>query len=80
MAYLGWIRRFIYFHKKRHPSEMGGAEVARFLSWLAVEAKVSASTQNQALNALLFLYREVLNQDLPALEGLVRAKVRVGFR
>ena len=74
-AYLGWIRRFIYFHDKRHPTEMGGEEIARFLSSLAVEAKVSASTQNQALNALLFLYREVLDQNFPALEGLVRAKV-----
>ncbi len=74
-AYLGWIRRFVHFHNMRHPVEMGGAKVARFLSWLAVEAKVSASTQNQALNALLFLYRQVLGRDLPALEGVVRAKV-----
>jgi integron integrase len=74
-AYLGWIRRFIYFHDKRHPTEMGGEEIARFLSSLAVEAKVSASTQNQALNALLFLYREVLDLNFPALEGVVRAKV-----
>jgi len=73
-AYVGWIRRFIFFHAKRHPLEMGTAEVARFLSWLAVEGKVSASTQNQALCARLFLYRDVLDQDLPWLEDLVRAK------
>jgi len=63
-AYAGWIRRFILFHEKRHPAEMGKAEVTRFLSHLAVEAKVSASTQNQALSALLFLYGQVLNQEL----------------
>ncbi len=55
-----WIRRFILFHSKRHPSAMGGAEVNQFLSHLAVERRVSAATQNQALSALLFLYREVL--------------------
>ena len=74
-AYVGWIRRFIYFHDKRHPAEMGGEEITRFLSSLAVEARVSASTQNQALNALLFLYREVLDLNFPALDGVVRAKV-----
>ena len=73
-TYVGWIRRFILFHGKRHPSEMGEAEITRFLSSLAVESKVSASTQNQALNALLFLYRQVLNQDLSWLEGVVRAR------
>ena len=72
-AYAGWIRRFILFHEKRHPAEMGKAEVTRFLSHLAVEAKVSASPQNQALSALLFLYGEVLNQELGWLDEIVRA-------
>lgn len=73
-AYLHWIRRFIYFHDKRHPREMGAVEVERFLSSLAVDNHVSASTQNQAIAALLFLYREVLNVELPWLDGLTRAK------
>jgi Phage integrase, N-terminal SAM-like domain len=55
-AYVGWIKRFIFFHNKRHPAEMGEAEIGQFLSSLATECHVSASTQNQALNALLFLY------------------------
>src|SRR3989338_4020331 len=55
-AYVAWIKRFIFFHGKRHPMEMGAPEITRFLSFLAVEGKVSASTQNQALSALLFLY------------------------
>lgn len=73
-AYVGWIRRFILFHRKRHPIEMGATEVTAFLSSLAVEARVSASTQNQALAALLFLYREILEVDLPWLDEIVRAK------
>lgn len=73
-AYVGWVRRFILFHGKRHPSEMGEIEVTQFLSFLATSEKVSASTQNQALNALLFLYREVLRKDLDWLKGIVRAK------
>jgi hypothetical protein len=73
-AYVGWIRRYILFHGRRHPREMGAEELSRFLSSLAVDAKVSASTQNQALAALLFLYREVLGQDVPWLQGVVRAK------
>jgi len=73
-AYVFWIRRYVLFHGKRHPAELGGAEVTRFLSHLAVATRVSASTQNQALSALLFLYRRVLHIDLPWLEGLVRAK------
>jgi len=73
-SYVGWIRRFILFHGKRHPAEMGAPEVARFLSSLAVEGKVAASTQNQALSALLFLYRYVLQQDLPWLDDIVRAR------
>lgn len=73
-SYLGWIRRFIRFHAGRHPREMGGPEVERFLTYLATERKVAASTQNQALSAILFLYREALEVDLPWLDGLVRAK------
>jgi integron integrase len=73
-SYVGWIRRYILFHGKRHPAEMGAPEVTQFLSSLAVQAKVAASTQNQALSALLFLYRYVLRQDLPWLEDIVRAK------
>lgn len=73
-AYLGWIRRFILFHGKRHPREMGGPEVAAFLNDLAGERAVAAATQNQALNALLFLYDVVLEQKLGALEGLQRVQ------
>ncbi|KAF1706469.1 integrase [Pseudoxanthomonas sangjuensis] len=72
--YVGWIRRFILANGKRHPRDMGAAEVEAFLTGLAVHGKVSASTQNQALTALLFLYREVLRMDLPWLENVVRAK------
>jgi integrase len=73
-AYVHWIRRYILFHGKRHPLEMGAEEVTQFLSSLATESKVSASTQNQALSALLFLYRDVLRVDLPWLDEVVRAK------
>ncbi len=73
-AYVAWIRRYIFFHGKRHPAEMGAAEVTRFLTSLAVDRRVAASTQNQALGALLFLYREVLGQELPWLDTLVRSK------
>ena len=73
-AYIAWIKRFIFFHDKRHPGEMGADEVTRFLSSLALHGHVSASTQNQALSAILFLYQEVLRQDLPWLDGIVRAK------
>lgn len=73
-AYTRWIRRFILFHGKRHPLEMAEEEVTAFLSHLATEDRVSSSTQNQALNAILFLYREVLRKDLEWLDGLVRAK------
>ena len=69
-----WIKRYIFFHGKRHPMEMGAAEVAQFLTSLAVEAKVAASTQNQALSALLFLYRDVLGVELPRLDDVIRAK------
>ena len=73
-AYAGWIKRFILFHNKRHPRDMGGAEVEAFLTSLAVDRNVAASTQNQALAALLFLYREVLQVDLPWMQDVVRAK------
>lgn len=73
-SYRDWIRRFILFHGKRHPREMGPQEVSRFLSDLAVRGRVAASTQNQAFNALLFLYREVLHQQLGQIEGVERAK------
>jgi site-specific recombinase XerD len=74
-AYVAWIKRYIFFfHAKRHPAEMGAPEVTRFLSSLAVDGRVAASTQNQALSALLFLYRDVLEVDLPWLDGVVRAK------
>jgi integrase len=73
-AYVGWIRRFILFHHKRHPREMGEPEVVAFLSGLATQRDVSASTQNQALSALVFLYGEVLGLELDWLNGLVRAR------
>ncbi len=73
-AYVGWVRRFVLFHGKRHPQEMGKAEVTAFLSRLATDGSLSASTQNQALSALLFLYAQVLNQDIGWLDELVRAK------
>jgi integrase len=73
-AYVHWIKRYIFFHGKRHPAEMGAPEVTKFLTSLAFDAGVAASTQNQALSALLFLYREVLAVDLPWLDAVVRAK------
>lgn len=73
-AYVGWIRRFILCNGRRHPRELGAAEIERFLSSLAVEGQVAANTQNQALSALLFLYKEVLGSELPWLEGVTRAK------
>jgi len=73
-AYSDWIKRFILFHKKRHPEEMGAEEIRLFLSHLAVAGKVAASTQNVALCALLFLYRNVLQVELPYVEGIERAK------
>ena len=73
-VYVGWIKRFILANGKRHPREMGAPEVEAFLSSLAVQGQVAASTQNQALSALLFLYREVLGIDLPWMESVVRAK------
>jgi integron integrase len=73
-AYIYWIRRFIVFHGRRHPSEMGAAEVSAFLSHLATVENVAAATQSQALAAVLFLYRAVLGIDLPWLDDVIRAK------
>jgi integron integrase len=73
-AYVHWIKRFIYFSGKRHPAEMGAAEVTAFLNYLARERDVAAATQNQALSSLLFLYKAVLEQALPWLDELDRAK------
>jgi integron integrase len=72
-AYVTWVRRFILFHGKRHPREMGAAEVGAFLTHLAVDRRVAPNTQNQALNALVFLYDKVLRQPLGAVGGVVRA-------
>jgi integron integrase len=73
-SYVQWVRRFIVFHGKRHPRELGPDEITAFLNHLAVEVGVAASTQNQALNAVVFLYRRVMDLEPPRLEGLVRAK------
>lgn len=73
-AYVGWIRRFIAANGKRHPRDLGGREVEAFLTRLATHGHVAAGTQNQALSALLFLYREVLQQDLPWMSDVVRAR------
>ena len=77
-TYVHWIKRFIFFHNKRHPSEMAEPEIARFLSYLATESRVSGSTQNQALNALLFLYHQVLDKEIGYVNGVVRAKKAPG--
>jgi integron integrase len=71
-AYVHWIKRLIYFHGKRHPEAMGEAEVTAFLNHLAVDRHVAAATQNQALSAILFLYRQVLGRELPWLDGVQR--------
>ena len=73
-AYVQWVRRFVLFHGKRHPREMGAAEIAEFVTHLAVEGRVASATHSQALSALLFLYREVLVRELPDLRGLVRPR------
>lgn len=73
-SYVQWIKRFILFHGKRHPAEMGEQEITAFLTYLAVKKNVAASTQNQALSAILFLYKKILNQDLDWMDGIVRAK------
>lgn len=74
-TYEQWLRRFLRFHQRRHPREMGSEEVNAFLTHLAEEGQVSASTQNQALLALLFLYRELLGRDL-GLVGVVRVRTK----
>jgi len=76
-AYCDWIRRFVNFHGKRHPSDLGAADVEAFLTWLAVHGRVAASTQNQAKSALLFLYKEVLGTELPWLDSIQKAKAPV---
>lgn len=73
-AYVSWVRRFILYHGRRHPAELGEAEVTRFLSSLAEDARLSAATQNQGACALLFLYREVLKRPLPWIDNVVRAR------
>lgn len=73
-SYVAWAKRYILFHNRKHPSAMGAMEINEFLSDLAVVRNVSASTQNQALSALLFLYRVVLEEEVPWLENLIRAK------
>lgn len=73
-TYVQWIRRYIFFFKKRHPKDMGVGEINTFLSHLATHGRVAASTQNQALSALLFLYGQVLGVELPRIEGVIRAK------
>src|SRR4051794_36716231 len=72
-CYADWVKRFVLFHGKRHPLEMGAAEINQFLTDLAVRRHVSASTQNQAFSALLFLYRHVLDVDPGVIAGVVRA-------
>jgi integron integrase len=82
-SYCYWIRYFIRFHHCRHPTDMGAQDISQFLTWLAVERKVSASTQNQAFNAIAFLYRRVLDIQLDHIENVIRAKpnrrIRVVF-
>ena len=73
-AYVHWIRRYIVFHGKKHPSTLGEADISVFLTWLAVERKVSASTQNQALSSVLFLYKHVLGIEIGAVPSVVRAR------
>jgi integrase len=74
-AYVHWIRRFIVFHGRRHPRDLGALEISAFVTWLAVEQRVAASTQNQALSAVLFLYRDVLRQEAGAVELVPRARM-----
>src|SRR2546429_2931587 len=73
-AYRSWIKRFILFHGKRHPLDLDAEAVRAFLTHLAVAENVAASTQNQAFNALLFLYRQVLQKEAPKIEGVERAR------
>ncbi len=73
-AYLQWVRRFVHFHSNRHPAEMGPGEISAYLEHLAIERHVASSTQNQALNAISFLYRRVLKQEMLELDEFIRAK------
>lgn len=73
-VYVDWIRRYIFYHQKRHPRDLSAGHIEQFLSYLAVDHQVAASTQNQALSALLFLYKGVLEIDIPFLGDMVRAK------
>src|SRR5215510_7007766 len=73
-TYVDWIKRFIFFHNLRHPDEMAETEINKFLTSLAVDRRVSASTQNQALSAILFLYQQVLKKELEWIDAAVRAK------
>ena len=79
-AYVQWIRRFVLFHGKRHPRDMGSDELTALLSYLASQRNVAAATQNQALSAILFLYRDVLKIKLPWLSDVQRAKKRSACR
>src|SRR5689334_1511209 len=73
-AYIQWIKRYIFFHQKKHPREMGETEIRAFISHLAVDRSITASTQTVALSALLFLYRDVLKKDLPYVSNIERAR------
>src|SRR3989344_1064121 len=73
-SYCDWIKRYILFHNKTHPLQMGARQLEMFLTWLAVEQKVTASTQNQALNAIVFLYKHVLHVEMGDFSKAVRAK------
>ncbi len=73
-SYVNWVNRFIRFHQKKHPKNMGEPEISAFLNYLAVNRKVAASTQNQALSAILFLYNEVLKKDIDHIDDVIRAK------
>ena len=73
-SYIDWIKRFIYFHDKQHPRDLNESHITEFLNFLAVQKKVASSTQNQALCALVFLYKEVVKKDLAQFEDLVHAK------
>ena len=75
-AYVYWIRRLIFFHNKRHPSKLGVEDISAFLSHLALDQRVAASTQNEALNALAFLYKQVLRQEPGDFTEFIRAKLR----
>lgn len=73
-AYISWIKRFILFNNKRHPNEMGAEEIKKFISFLANEKHVSSSTQNQALNAILYLYKNIIKKEINFVDGLTYTK------